>query len=445
MAQGTAHVSERDLMGGKPVCGSGEEEGEYDLPLHVAALFLVLLASIFGAAFPVVAKKVKWVRVPARAFFICKHFGTGVLVATAFVHLLPTAFGNLTDPCLPDLFTDQYPPMPGVIMMGSMFCLFIIEMYLNGKMGGRAHSQGGPMGYEAQVAPPPAPASANAGTPPQHPPRRTSTTDFEIEDVESEKKVAQKMYEEKVRDYQRENPSAGGNDLAVHSEMPPWFIVFYEQYVRQGLEMVDMIKAISPQQQSDVPAKSQTMVTSAPVIDSPYIDEETGQAVDPDVYRKMSLNITLLEGGILFHSVFVGMTVSITIDGFLVLLIAILFHQMFEGLGLGSRIAAVPYPRRSIRPWLLVVAFGTTAPIGQAIGLIVRGSYDPNSAFGLIIVGVFNAISAGLLLYAALVDLLAEDFLSEEANETLTKKDKVTAFIYVILGAIGMSIVGAFA
>jgi hypothetical protein len=48
---------------------------------------LVLAASIFGAGFPVVAKKVKWVKVPAKTFFLCKHFGTGVLIATAFVHV----------------------------------------------------------------------------------------------------------------------------------------------------------------------------------------------------------------------------------------------------------------------------------------------------------------------------------------------------------------------
>ncbi len=42
--------------------------------------------------------------------------------------------------------------------------------------------------------------------------------------------------------------------------------------------------------------------------------------------------------------------------------------------------------------------------------------------------------SSGLLLYASLVDLLAEDFLSEEANRTLTKKDKMLAFGCVILG-----------
>lgn len=42
--------------------------------------------------------------------------------------------------------------------------------------------------------------------------------------------------------------------------------------------------------------------------------------------------------------------------------------------------------------------------------------------------------SSGLLIYAALVDLLAEDFLSEESNHTLTMKDKKIAFMWLILG-----------
>jgi zinc transporter ZupT len=283
--------------------------------------------------------------------------------------------------------------MPGVIMMGSMFCLFVIEMYLNGKMGGHSHSHGGPMGFETQVAAPSRPVEPNRGPRPSRPPRYTSASEFEIEDIEYEKKMAQKDYHEKIEAYQRENPSANDKEMGVpSSEMPPWFVVFYEQYVRQRLEMVSMIRASRQLEQNDMSTKRQSVITTVPAIDSPYIDVETGEAVDPQVYRKMSMNITLLEGGILFHSVFVGMTVSITIQGFVILLVAILFHQMFEGLGLGTRIAAVPYKRGSIRPWLLVVAFGMTAPIGQAIGLAVRGSYDPNSAFGLIIVGVFNAM-----------------------------------------------------
>lgn len=42
--------------------------------------------------------------------------------------------------------------------------------------------------------------------------------------------------------------------------------------------------------------------------------------------------------------------------------------------------------------------------------------------------------SSGLLLYAATVDLLAEDFLSHEASLTMTKKDKMQGFLWVLLG-----------
>ncbi|ORY62619.1 zinc-regulated transporter 2 [Pseudomassariella vexata] len=430
----------------KPQCGSGDQVGEYDLGLHVAGLFMVLAASIFGAGFPVAAKKIKWLKVPEKVFFACKHFGTGVLIATAFVHLLPTAFFSLSDPCLPDLFTEQYPPMPGVIMMASLFSLFTIEMWLNSKMGG--HSHGGAKGFESS---PSAKTMAQMGGQMREhmgpagnfsrPLRHTRTSLETDDDISYEKKVAQKAYEENAT-IQRQNPYAdsSSNELDfAHSEMPPWFIVFYEQYVRQHLEMMKMIKESGGRYHEDSESEPVVSENQAPIFD------EEGQQVDPAVLKKMSLNITLLEGGILFHSVFVGMTISITIEGFIILLIAILFHQMFEGLGLGSRIAAVPYAKGSIRPWVLVVAFGTTAPIGQAIGLITRNAYDPNSAFGLIIVGVFNAISAGLLIYASTVDLLAEDFLSEEANETLSEKEKITAFCYVLAGATGMSIVGAFA
>jgi solute carrier family 39 (zinc transporter), member 1/2/3 len=38
------------------------------------------------------------------------------------------------------------------------------------------------------------------------------------------------------------------------------------------------------------------------------------------------------------------------------------------------------------------------------------------------------------LIYAALVNLLAEDFLSEEAMTVLTKSKRVEAFFWVLLG-----------
>ena len=59
----------------------------------------------------------------------------------------------------------------------------------------------------------------------------------------------------------------------------------------------------------------------------------------------------------------------------------------------------------------MAFAYGLTTPIGQAIGLALLfspgTSYDPASRSALILVGTMNALSAGLLLWASLVELLA--------------------------------------
>lgn len=60
-------------------------------------------------------------------------------------------------------------------------------------------------------------------------------------------------------------------------------------------------------------------------------------------------------------------------------------------------------------------------------------------------VGIMNAISSGLLVFAGLVELLAEDFLSDESWRELRGMRRVWACVFVGLGAVGMSVVGAWA
>lgn len=165
--------------------------------------------------------------------------------------------------------------------------------------------------------------------------------------------------------------------------------------------------------------------------------------------QRQLLQCLLLEAGILFHSIFIGMALSVaTGTSFVVLLIAISFHQTFEGFALGSRIASlIPdlFAPNSMKPWLMSLAYGTTTPFGQAIGLVLHNFYDPASATGLLMVGITNAISSGLLLFAGLVELLAEDFLSESSYETLKGRRRVEACVSVACGALLMAFVGAFA
>ncbi|PGH18108.1 hypothetical protein AJ79_00736 [Helicocarpus griseus UAMH5409] len=408
----------------RPQCGSGEVAEDYDLPIHVAALYQLTYSLSLACGFPVAAKKIPSMKIPPKAFFICKHFGTGVLIATACVHLLPTAFSSLNDPCLPPLFTEQYPAMPGVIMLAALLSLFCIELWMNSKIG--SHSHGGATGediYHDGNGSRGGHVSRDGISWPKENKVMNKKSDGDWDDDQT-------LYKSREftspRDFDRSYANA-------QSEMPAWFVAFYEQYIRDREWTHSMLQ--SHIMQNSAPKKGIER-------NSHRSDLESG--VDPAVYKKMSLNITILEGGILFHSIFVGMTVSIESEGFIVLLVAILFHQAFEGLGLGSRIAQVPYPRGSLRPWILALAFGTTAPIGQAIGLAARTSYDPASAFALIMVGTFNAISSGLLIYAATVDLLAEDFLTSEGLR-MSKEQKISGVLYIFMGAAGMSAVGAFA
>lgn len=109
-------------------CGSGTRSEDYNLPLHIGALFIILGVSASACAFPLIALRFPQLHVPPRFLFFVRHFGTGVLIATAFVHLFPTAFISLTDPCLPRFWTVDYPAMTGAIALAAVFAITIVQM-----------------------------------------------------------------------------------------------------------------------------------------------------------------------------------------------------------------------------------------------------------------------------------------------------------------------------
>jgi zinc transporter 1/2/3 len=69
--------------------GTCETGNEFDgrIGLRISSIFVILVGSTFGAVFPVFAARHKGVGVPEWAFFVAKYFGSGVIVATAFIHV----------------------------------------------------------------------------------------------------------------------------------------------------------------------------------------------------------------------------------------------------------------------------------------------------------------------------------------------------------------------
>lgn len=79
---------------------------------------------------------------------------------------------------------------------------------------------------------------------------------------------------------------------------------------------------------------------------------------------------------------------------------------MFEGLGIGSRLAFMRLPEKY--NWVPIVGamlYGLTTPIGIAAGLGVRTTYNPGSTTASIVSGVLDSISSGILLYTGLVEV----------------------------------------
>jgi solute carrier family 39 (zinc transporter), member 1/2/3 len=120
------------------------------------------------------------------------------------------------------------------------------------------------------------------------------------------------------------------------------------------------------------------------------------------------LAIFILEFGVVFHSVFIGLTLGTT-DEVPILLVVLVFHQMFEGLGLGSRLAIAPWPKgKGWLPYLLGIIFSLSTPVGVAAGVL---SQPKNASSQKLVNGIFDAISSGILMYTGLVELLAHEFM----------------------------------
>lgn len=153
-------------------------------------------------------------------------------------------------------------------------------------------------------------------------------------------------------------------------------------------------------------------------------------------YAAQMTAIFILEFGVIFHSIFVGLTLAVTGSEFDILYVVLVFHQTFEGLGLGSRLAATPWPKsKRWTPYLFALGYGLSTPIAIAVGLGVRNTYLPGSQTALIVNGVFDSISAGILIYTGLVELMAHEFMFSTVMRRARLRVVMSAFGMMCLGA----------
>ncbi|XP_075524292.1 zinc transporter 1-like [Primulina tabacum] len=151
----------------------------------------------------------------------------------------------------------------------------------------------------------------------------------------------------------------------------------------------------------------------------------------------------VLELGIVVHSVIIGISLgaSESCDTIKPLMVALSFHQFFEGMGLGGCISQADY--KSLTTTIMMLFFSLTTPAGIGIGIGISRVYEENSSTPLIVEGIFNSASSGILIYMSLVDLLAADFMNPRMQSNI--RLQLGAHTSLLLGAGCMSFLAKWA
>ncbi|KAJ1263319.1 hypothetical protein BS78_09G174700 [Paspalum vaginatum] len=151
----------------------------------------------------------------------------------------------------------------------------------------------------------------------------------------------------------------------------------------------------------------------------------------------------VLELGVVVHSLIIGMSLGASDSPSTVrpLVPALTFHQLFEGIGLGGCIVQAEFRVKSAA--VMALFFSLTTPVGIAIGIAISSVYNETSQKALVVQGLLEASAAGILVYMALVDILAEDFMSSRVQSRACLQFALNASL--LLGASMMSMLAIWA
>jgi solute carrier family 39 (zinc transporter), member 1/2/3 len=326
------------------------------LGARIAALFVILILSSVATLFPVVAVRSKKVKIPPAAYLFARYFGAGVIIATAFIHLLDPAYHAIgPNTCVGMTGAWANFSWPPAIALTSIMVIFLLDF------------------------------------------------------------VADRYVE-----------------------------------IKYGYCNDHLNKTLVSDESSLPRAESTNNLTSEPLSKiEPYsAGKDVEQLEETAILRSFEQQIAaflILEFGVIFHSVIIGLNLGVVGPEFSILFPVVVFHQTFEGLGIGSRMSAIPFPRKlNWLPWLLCAGYGLTTPLAIAVGLCVRTTYNPESFTASVVSGVLDAISAGILIYTGLVELLARDFLFNP-KRSQDNKQLALMVLYVALGTALMALLGKWA
>ncbi|KAF9579312.1 high-affinity Zn(2+) transporter zrt1 [Lunasporangiospora selenospora] len=394
---------------------------QYDLGLHIACIFIILSASGLGVFLPVIASKFKSLRFSANVLMLSKQFGTGIILSTAFIHMLPAAMSNLSSPCLGPLFSENYTAFGGLfILLSSLFmhCIEFIAVEHNER---RMRDSAGTL--ESGLVE-----------------RNLGELGAKKGDAPSTSCPGHTITIAGAKSFSGSCSSVSSCDSDQESQEPKGCLSPAMKSSRSSVTKQASPKlneALAEEMRDDVQIKHHH-----PIQESGHSHSHGLSLLDKSQRR---ISTYILEAGIMAHSVIIGVSLGVSYgSNFTGLMIALVVHQFFEGFALGARIAELDF-ETTYTHYIMALIFSLTTPTGVAIGIGIASSYSAKSSSALLVEGIFDSISTGILLYMGYVNLLAVEFNLNSEIRSQSKKLKTLCFLALWAGAAVMAVIGRFA
>lgn len=352
------------------------------LTLKLVAIGSIMVAGATGITIPLLGRRKSFLATDGNLFTAAKAFAAGVILATGFVHMLPDASENLTNECLPSRPWSEFPFAGFLAMMSALVTLLADFVGTQMYERKREKMKSEKLGFDGLLD-----SVSPAGVKP-------------VDRPPAEKGKDGKVFgeEESIVGI---HAHAGAHGHA-HGARDGHVVEVYDHHADDG----------------DGHGHSHGF------------DDGNSEARHTVVSQ-------VLELGIVSHSVLIGLSLGVSHSPCTIrpLVAALSFHQFFEGFALGGCIAQAKFKQMSTI--IMSCFFAFTTPAGIAVGIGLARFYNPSSPGALIVEGILDAISSGILIYMALVDLIAADFMSKRMR--CNKRLQVVSYFALFLGASLMS------
>ncbi|KAH3761897.1 Zinc transporter 4 [Pelomyxa schiedti] len=410
------------------------------LALRVASVFVVLAASTSGVCFPLVSQRL----VPHFSsnnvvFSAARAFGAGVILATALIHILPEAV-SVVGECFPDV---EYPlafalclvAIGATLLLEQSTAAFFAARHRasrhNCDSGGNCNQGGAVIAGLGEMLPTmdtsPVPAST-AATTSSSTSGSDSTSGLNPDSGSNSTSVVPNSASEAASATSKSNSTTVTREGGIehkkhqHCDNDVEANVGGDSDCKKHMEELEVVT-------------EERMAAVGHRLHHHHQHQHSGKSKSAEPEAEQEWIVAhILELGVALHSVIIGLALgtSTEVADVRALLIALSFHQFFEGIALG--VCILEAKLSLLRTVIMVLIFSITTPIGIAVGIGV-GSTNRTAE------GVLESLAAGILLYMSLVDMVSDDF-QKTGEKILSRFALVLAFLF---GASAMAIIGMWA